>query len=177
VDLEVGDGEADVGRLVSELGFWIRQYLNIVRVRNLKVLLFQMEMEVRRVGKQDCFVSLPGSLLEVLLSSRELPSFPVVLELRLTTSSVRGGRSGGSVGDGTWFLAWDGSASRSSQVEVLIQAQPADDLILLAIAHRIRSRSVIPLCFSRDIMRWSSEERSFETLILCNSLVLRGKKL
>jgi hypothetical protein len=120
VDFEVGDGEADVGRLVLELGFWIRQYLNIVRVRNLKVLLFQMEMEVRRVGKRDCFVSLPGSLLEVLLSSRELPSFPVVLELRLTTSSVRGGRSGGSVGDGIWFLAWDGSASRSSQVEVLI---------------------------------------------------------
>lgn len=67
-----------------------------------------MEVEVRRVGKQDCFASLPSTLLEAFLSD-QLPSFPLVLELRVPGKKGRGG---------PWFVAWDGSASRSSHVEV-----------------------------------------------------------
>lgn len=63
---------------------------------------------MRRVGKQDCFASLPIPLLEAFLSE-QMPSFPVVLELRLPGKKGRGG---------PWFVAWDGSASRTSHIEV-----------------------------------------------------------
>lgn len=69
-----------------------------------------MEVEVRRVGKQDCFASLPNTLLEAFLSD-QLPSFPLVLELRVPGKKGQGG---------PWFVAWDGSASRSSHIEVSI---------------------------------------------------------
>ncbi len=67
-----------------------------------------MEVEVRRIGKQDCFASLPNALLEAFLSD-QLPSFPLVLELRIPGKKGQGG---------PWFVAWDGSASRSSHIEV-----------------------------------------------------------
>lgn len=73
----------------------------------------RMELEVRRVGKQDCFVSLPNTLLEAFLSD-QLPSFPLVLELRIPGKKGQGG---------PWFVAWDGSASRSSHIEVKASQQ------------------------------------------------------
>lgn len=68
-----------------------------------------MELDVRRVGLQSCFVALPPSLLEILLAGDRLPSFPFVIELRPVQSP------GGSA---PRFVAWDGAASTSTKIEV-----------------------------------------------------------
>lgn len=68
-----------------------------------------MEVEVRRVGLHSCFVALPPSLLEILLSGSNLPTFPVVLELKPVSHSA---------GNTTSFVAWNGAASTSSHIEV-----------------------------------------------------------
>jgi hypothetical protein len=69
-----------------------------------------MELDVKRIGLKSCFVALPQSLLEILLADNRLPSFPFVLELRAVRSSAD---------NAPCFVAWDGAASSSTQIEVL----------------------------------------------------------
>ena len=65
------------------------------------------------VGKQNCYVSLPDWLLEAFLSEQELPSFPIVLELHVPAEKMQQ-----EAQCGPWFVAWDGSVSRSTNIEV-----------------------------------------------------------
>ncbi|KAG6550574.1 hypothetical protein Mapa_007943 [Marchantia paleacea] len=90
-----------------------------------------MEFEVRRVGLHSCFVALPPSLLEILLSGSNLPPFPVILELKPVSHSA---------GSTTSFVAWNGAASVSSHIEV--SEALAECLGLLNGARfRVRARS------------------------------------
>uniref|UniRef100_A0A2P2MKA0 Peroxisomal ATPase PEX1 N-terminal C-lobe domain-containing protein n=1 Tax=Rhizophora mucronata TaxID=61149 RepID=A0A2P2MKA0_RHIMU len=71
-----------------------------------------MEFEVRHVGGiENCFVSLPLHLIQILESTRPgLSSQVLSLELRSSSSS-----------SGLWTVAWSGATSSSSSIEVARQ--------------------------------------------------------
>ncbi|XP_028794149.1 LOW QUALITY PROTEIN: peroxisome biogenesis protein 1-like [Neltuma alba] len=66
-----------------------------------------MELEVKLVGNIDnCFVSLPLPLIQLLHSTRSTP-LPHILTLELRSRS-----------DDLWFVAWSGATSNSNAIEV-----------------------------------------------------------
>ncbi|KAM1796138.1 hypothetical protein ACFX11_036406 [Malus domestica] len=87
-----------------------------------------MEFEVRLVGGIDnCFVSLPLSLIQTLHSSS--PSLPPVLALELRSSSTAD----------RWNVAWSGATSASQAIEV---AQQFGDCISLPDRTRVQVRAL-----------------------------------
>lgn len=81
-----------------------------------------MEFEVRAVGGiEDCFVSLPLSLIQTLQQSTPSGLLPHLLALEL--------RSLGSNGD-SWFVAWSGATSSSPAIEVTLYTASNSSLVV-----------------------------------------------
>ncbi|CAM6111010.1 unnamed protein product [Calypogeia fissa] len=114
-----------------------------------------MELDVRRVGLQSCFVALPPSLLEILLADNRLPSFPFVLELR----PVR--KFEGSAAP--CFVAWDGAASSSTQIEV---PEVLAECIGLSTGTRVRVRARGDVLAAETVVVEPATEDDWEILEL-----------
>ncbi|CAM8924467.1 unnamed protein product [Rhodiola kirilowii] len=72
-----------------------------------------MELEVRAInGIENCYVSLPLTLIQTLQSSRSGGIFPQSLTLELRSVQNQ---------NDLWFVAWSGSASASAAIEVAQQ--------------------------------------------------------
>ncbi|KAL3690911.1 hypothetical protein R1sor_004562 [Riccia sorocarpa] len=113
-----------------------------------------MEVDVRRIGLQSCFVALPPSLLELLLSGSQCPSFPVVLELRPVA------RSGVST---PLFVAWNGAASTSPHIEV---AESLAECLGLLSGTRVRVRARSDVAEAETVVVEPATEDDWEILEL-----------
>ncbi|KAL2623219.1 hypothetical protein R1flu_003424 [Riccia fluitans] len=113
-----------------------------------------MEVDVRRVGLQSCFVALPPSLLELLLSGSQLPAFPVVLELKPVA------RSGVST---PLFVAWNGAASTSPHIEV---SESLAECLGLLNGTRVRVRARSDVAEAETVVVEPATEDDWEILEL-----------
>ncbi|KAI3965795.1 hypothetical protein MKX01_010752 [Papaver californicum] len=96
-----------------------------------------MELDVRVVsGIDSCFVSLPLSLLQTLQSTRSLGSLPPVLSLELRSHNHH------QDDEKLWHVAWSGSASNSSSIEI---AQQMAECISLPDGIKVKVRAAANL--------------------------------
>ncbi|XP_058106918.1 peroxisomal ATPase PEX1 isoform X2 [Magnolia sinica] len=117
-----------------------------------------MEFEVRVVGgMESCFVSLPLSLIQTLQSTH-LGLLPPILALEL-----RSRRSS----DDCWHLAWSGSASKSSAIEV---AQQLAECISLPDRSEVQVRAIANLPKAILVTIEPSTEDDWEILELNSEL-------
>ncbi|KAK7362476.1 hypothetical protein VNO77_04590 [Canavalia gladiata] len=100
-----------------------------------------MELEVKVVGSIDnCFASLPLSLIQTLQSSRSTPLPEILaLELRSRTHPPH-----------TWFVAWSGATSASSSIEVSPQfaecvSLPNHDRVQVRAASNVPHASLVTI--------------------------------
>ncbi|XP_026395273.1 peroxisome biogenesis protein 1-like isoform X1 [Papaver somniferum] len=95
-----------------------------------------MELDVRVVsGIDSCFVSLPLSLIQTLQSTRSFGSLPPVLSLELRSQHHQDDEQ-------LWHVAWSGSASSSSSIEI---AQQMAECISLPDGVKVKVRAAANL--------------------------------